>query len=82
MNQLKIKNDGKIVFSIVQNALIGETHAHECDGIKRCRYDQNDPKDHGYPPPSMILTPTYYIRNILALIQSKASISYAMLTSK
>jgi hypothetical protein len=30
-------------------ALIGETNAHDSDGIKRRRYNQNDPKDHGYP---------------------------------
>jgi hypothetical protein len=44
-----MKNDGKILLSIVKIALIGETHAHKCDGIKTHIYNQNHPKDHGYP---------------------------------
>jgi hypothetical protein len=52
-------------------ALIGETNGYECDGIKRSRYNQNDPKDHGYPDRgrrSIILTLTHYISKILVEI--------------
>jgi outer membrane cobalamin receptor len=65
--------------------LIIETNAHDSDGIKRRRYNQNiqnDPKDHGYPPPSIILTLTHYISNIWAHLKNNVSIFYAILTSE